>query len=86
MANENRLIDANELKKKQTVLWDEALGFSDCVLIEDINNAPTVDAVEVVRCKDCKHYSPWESCDVWHTDPNPEDFCGSGEKEDHGSA
>ena len=28
--------------------WDEA------VLASDIKNAPTVDAVEVVRCKDCK--------------------------------
>ena len=24
----------------------------------DILTAPTVDAVEVVRCRDCKHYKP----------------------------
>lgn len=23
--------------------------------IADINNAPTIDAVEVIRCEDCKH-------------------------------
>ena len=47
MANEKRLIDANELKEHHTVLWDEALGFCACVLVEDIDNAPTVDAVPV---------------------------------------
>lgn len=25
-------------------------------IIEDLYNQPTVDAVQVVRCKDCKHY------------------------------
>ena len=44
-----RLIDADKLKKQKTVLWDPALGFCDCVLVEDIDKAPTVDAVEVVH-------------------------------------
>ena len=52
-----RLIDADVLKKQKTILWDEAIGFCDCVVVEDIDNAPTVDAVEVVRCKDCKHWA-----------------------------
>ena len=56
MTNEKWLIDANALIDKHTVLWDEALGFCACVLVEDIENAPTVDAVEVVRCKDCKYF------------------------------
>ena len=49
MADNRRLIDANALMKNKTNLWDEALGYSDCVLVEDIENAPTVDAVEVVH-------------------------------------
>ena len=49
MANEKWLIDANALIDKHTVLWDEALGFCACVLVEDIDNAPTVDAVEVTH-------------------------------------
>ena len=49
MATEKRLIDANKLKGNKTYLWDEVLGFCDCVLVEDIDNAPTVDAVEVVH-------------------------------------
>lgn len=48
-----RLINPERLKEQKTVLWDTALGFCDCVLVDDIDNTPTVDAVEVVRCKDC---------------------------------
>ena len=49
MANEKRLIDANALlerMKKTNRYFDIKF---------DIEEAPTVDAVEVVRCKDCKH-------------------------------
>ena len=60
MATEKRLIDANDLKKKQTVLWDEALGFSDCVLVEDIDNATTVDAVELPKGKP-GDYLEWDN-------------------------
>lgn len=44
-----KLIDAEQLKQQQTVLWDPALGFCDCVLVEDIDKAPAVDATPVVR-------------------------------------
>ena len=49
MENKKRLIFADDIKEKRTVLWDPALGYSDCVLIEDIDEAPAVDAVEVVH-------------------------------------
>jgi Pyruvate/2-oxoacid:ferredoxin oxidoreductase delta subunit len=29
-------------------------------LILKLCNAPVIDAVEVVRCKDCKHFCPYE--------------------------
>ena len=59
---ETRLIDANALlrhKRKMSgadfggEFWDEA------VLVSDIENAPTVDAVKVTRCRECKHHH-WE--------------------------
>lgn len=53
---ENDLISRSALLNKQTYMFDEALGTSPCVLTEDIKAAPTVDAVKVVRCKDCKHW------------------------------
>ena len=44
-----RLIDAD-------VLLDSI--FKSCNTTEStIDNAPTIDAVSVVRCKDCKHYN-----------------------------
>ena len=77
-----RLIDANTLlrhKRKMSgadfggEFWDEA------VLASDIKNAPTVDAVPVVRCKDCKYFETWlcqneDSYDDW--------FCADGERKD----
>ena len=49
-SNEKRLIDANALMKEACA--EGAYGYVDAKQIAD---APTVDAVEVVRCKDCKH-------------------------------
>ena len=45
-------------------------------ILTDIKNAPTVDAVEVIRCKDCKHWQCDDSesyCDelgIFNTDMN----------------
>ena len=69
MANENhiadtgkkvRLIDANALKKKADMrghcIRPLVTAFQMCVTVHDIDDAPTVDAVEVVRCKDCVYH------------------------------
>lgn len=48
----------------------------DYFLDEDIS--PTIDAVPVVRCKDCKHHL---KCDYWIE--NGDDwFCADGEQKD----
>ena len=52
-----RLIDANYLIELAN--QDGAYGYVDAW---DIAHAPTVDAVEVVRCKDCKHQGNDEEC------------------------
>ena len=49
--SEKRMIDANALREK----CDSTLRF---VWMRDIDDAPTVDAVEVVRCRECKHCDP----------------------------
>lgn len=63
-----RLIDADILYRK--------LGWSarDCELAEIIEKIPTIDAVEVVRCKDCKEY---KYCFLL---PNDDDYCSYGER------
>ena len=48
-----------------------------------VRKAPKVDAVEVVRCKDCKHYNEG-FCVGYHAhhDTMPDDFCSYGERKD----
>lgn len=48
---------------------------------------PTVDAVPVVRCKDCKYLvdavvnaNGFLICDINDMEINPEDFCSYGER------
>ena len=50
-SSKKRLIDANALIKEANA--DGAYGYVDAKQIAD---APTVDAVEVVRCRECKHW------------------------------
>ena len=54
-------------------------------------NVPSVDAVEVVRCKDCKHYVKalddeniiGNVCDIDGFGWADNDFCSYGERKDH---
>ena len=56
--------------------------------IKLLQNAPTVDAVEVVRCKDCKWYAHDEDfafCDNYTSlmdHVGDETFCSYGERRD----
>ena len=54
---------------------------------EDVDALPTVDAVEVVRCKDCKHYGKvTKNYGICYERPNvitsqkADDFCSYGER------
>ena len=64
MANEVRLIDANALKQMFDEREAEDIELYGCHIIECfpaddakeiVDNAPTVDAVPVVRCANCIH-------------------------------
>lgn len=92
-SNEKRLIDANKLIKEANA--DGAYGYVD---VKQIADAPTVDAVPVIRCRECKHRYT-ENCPMyfhdsyWHdgyfdyidydTDNTEDDyFCPKGEREE----
>lgn len=48
--------------------------FSTPLIISAIENAPTADVVEVVRCKDCKHrYVPCH-CALWYATANGTEY------------
>lgn len=53
-----------------------------------IDDAPTVDAVTVVRCADCIRYHPeddvWGRCTVAANPMRKKDFCSYGVRKDGG--
>ena len=59
-----------------------------CDFRKDLDEAPTVDAVTVVRCKDCKQWrrnigftdNPNGHCFYHDIDTNGFDFCSYGER------
>ena len=93
MASEKRLFDANALQRLllpiATGLEKEygSLGGAVSGVMLHIDNAPTVDAVEVVRCKDCR-YCQRDASGLWcfndfQHDLQPNDFCSYGERKDN---
>lgn len=84
-----RLIDAE--------LLEEQFGISDADILakEEIQFAPTVDAVIVTRCENCVHWD--DDPDTYGADDGPkgkcmksfetmcaDDFCSYGERKDGG--
>lgn len=105
-----RLIDADEalrlfgeeyektkelIHNGETQLDSLAEGFTEAYhIIKYV--LPTVDAVPVVRCKDCKWFADnndgnWFGCWLFQTiqiipedTPKPDDYCSYGERKDGG--
>ena len=64
-SSKKRLIDADramEIVRNQGIAHPNAYYLTNYAMLV-LQEAPTVDAVEVVRCKDCKH-----QCKIWHAD------------------
>ena len=78
-----RLIDADALKTKaikcETFKLYNAPTFLKAVGTKEIDRAPTVDAVPVVRCKDCKYFKT-RLCE--NKDNYDDWFCADGERKD----
>ena len=80
-----RLIDANallqELLKMQVLSVDSKdlfTGPARIAVFGRIGEQPTVDAVPVVRCKDCKY---WDCGDCYLLElSRPDDYCSYGER------
>lgn len=83
-----RLIDVDAF---DAIINDD--GTIDEYATETARNAmlimPTVDAVEVVRCKDCKYYQhksltddEWNWCMQWHNYTDKNVFCSLAERKE----
>lgn len=84
-----RLIDADALPKQKFL---EANGngmyeYVEIVYERDIDNAPTIDAVPVVMCKDCKWWTKQEKsiqgrCALNGMYPTGGWYCANGRRDD----
>ena len=80
-SNEKRLIDANramEIVLNQGIAHPNAYHLTNYATLI-LREAPTVDAVEVVRCKDCKYFKT-PLCQNENNHDNW--FCADGERKD----
>lgn len=88
--SENRLIDLNALgigKCNPDVFENRAYADGWNAAIKVIETAPTVDAVEAVRCKDCKFWDKQSNsaqgrCILIGNYPTGNWFCANGAKMD----
>lgn len=89
----SRLIDADKMilryqshPNRHSKTYLSSISYEDVIdaVIYDLEQEPTVDAVPVVRCKDCKWYNTTasEKCVAydafWATEPD--DYCAWGER------
>ena len=77
---ENDLIYRGSVKTKVSDMW-----------WGEIDSIPAVDAVEVVRCRECKHgaYSEYYgnvACNAHLWVRGPEYFCADGQRREDGEA
>lgn len=94
MENEKRLdlIDRGALRKT-TIELDDDCDIVDMAraLVKCVREAPTVDAVQVVRCKNCKHHDEfkgeivcdhpqWQDAEGWYIFVDADGFCYRGER------
>ena len=84
-----RLIDADALKQTFCAECDHSIKCEDCDIDYHFEHlAPTIDAVEVVWCKDCKKYIPCQKlpigtskwCDMFDRATCEMNYCGWGER------
>lgn len=76
-----RLIDADELDMYDCLKSYYGDAWRDAQ--EEIENSPTIDAVPVVRCKDCVYCSSLFTVCTYNgrCEPvNADDFCSMGER------
>lgn len=85
----SRLIDADKAVRAvhgefdECLVWDESGETTADEFENIILQIPTVDAVPIVRCKDCKHYwknKPSDDVPVCLASPRDDAFCSEGER------
>ena len=84
-----RLIDADALCEEW--LYENGM-FEPNDVLGSIDDQPTIDAVPVVRCAECRNaeHTLWSTgemyCTIWKMNPRPTGYCYLGAKMDGGAA
>ena len=80
-SNEKRLIDADALLETSDVfiVHTKEYGSIEVISVDAVGDAPTVDAVEVVRCRDCRKFKTY---DCRMVASGYDDFCSYGERKE----
>ena len=88
-SSDKRLIDANramEIVRDQGIAHPNAYHLTNYAMLI-LREAPTVDAVEVTRCRDCKYHedtsvTEYEHCCLIGKTVRYNDFCSYGERKE----
>lgn len=75
----SRYIDANKLKKSLSIPCASIIEIGETIIAQ-IDDQPTADVVEVVRCKDCKKREHCRTTNTWAVAPSDDWFCADGER------
>ena len=78
-----RVIDADEAIINFGFEWDDIPPTRE-EFVYFLKKQPTIDAVEVVRCRDCKHRYSDSWCEYVDDDDNF--YCARGERKDRGDS
>ncbi len=91
-----RLIDAEELERLFNEQIEQGVGVIGAfdAFYDALQDTPTVDAVEVVLCRDCKYSCKdgngrscegyWYELSEYYVTVKDDDFCSYGERKDGG--
>ena len=87
--SEKRLIDANAMRDDWLKNGENEYVYDTNAVLDSIDSQPTVDAVEVVRCKDCIRRYDTDECPMcflikgkYYEYTNLNDFCSFGERKE----
>ena len=77
----SRYIDIETIKPRQYENSEVELG----VLAYDYDEIQAMPFLDIVRCKECKHYDKEDGlCDETYAVAYPDEFCSNGERREGG--
>lgn len=82
-----RLIDADELYETRHEICNRGGNYIEVIEPDEVMSARTIDAVEVVKCKDCKYHfydsgynQWWCNYEIGCRNVHADDFCSRGDR------